>query len=71
MSSIGTSYRDFRASLNLTPEQEDAIRLEKELLLAVSQAREEKGLTQRELADTCGLTQPVIARLENPYTRRR
>ena len=60
----GTSWKDFRETLNLSASDEEAIRLEKELVLALVQAREEKGLTQKQLAEVCGIPQPVISRLE-------
>jgi ribosome-binding protein aMBF1 (putative translation factor) len=59
-----TNWTDIRASLNLTPEDEEQIRLEGELIDALVAAREASGMTQRQLADAAGLKQPVIARLE-------
>jgi transcriptional regulator with XRE-family HTH domain len=51
--------------LNLTPEEEKIISLEKSLINAVVDAREQNGLTQKQLAELCGVKQPVIARLES------
>jgi len=62
--SRGTKWSDYEKTLGLSPEDEEAIRLEKELLLAVVQALEAMGLTQTQLAEECGISQPVIARLE-------
>lgn len=39
-------------------------RIEKELIETIVRIREEKELTQSELAKICGVKQPVIARLE-------
>lgn len=58
------TWRELRASLNVTEEEEEEIRLEKELIEATIRAREEKRLTQRELSKLSGIKQPVIARLE-------
>ena len=39
---------------------------EAEILGAVAAARAELGLSQKELAERCGVKQPAIARLESP-----
>jgi len=62
---MATNWKDFRQTLNLTPEDEEIIQLEKELINAVVEAREQSGLTQKQLSDLCGIKQPVIARLES------
>jgi len=59
-----TTWGDFRKTLNLTPEEENAIELEKSLIRAVVKAREQNGLTQKQLSELCGVKQPIIARLE-------
>ena len=59
-----TTWSDFRKTLNLTPEEENAIELEKSLIRAVVKAREQNGLTQKQLSELCGVKQPIIARLE-------
>jgi len=61
---MATEWKNFRETLNLTPEEEDIISLEKALINAVIEAREESGLTQKQLSELCGVKQPVIARLE-------
>ena len=60
-----TNWKDFRKKLNLTPEEEEIINLEKSLITAVVEAREQSGLTQKQLSELCGVKQPVIARLES------
>jgi len=60
-----TNWKDFRDTLQLNPEEEDMINLEKSLISAVVNAREESGLTQKQLSELCGVKQPVIARLES------
>ena len=62
---MATNWKDFRNGLNLTPEEEEIINLEKSLINAVVEAREENGLTQKQLSELCGIKQPVIARLES------
>ena len=61
---MATNWKDFRKELNLTPEEEEIINLEKSLITAVVEAREQSGLTQKQLSELCGIKQPVIARLE-------
>lgn len=62
---MSTNWKDFRRDLNLTSEEEEIINLEKTLITAVVEAREQSGLTQKQLSELCGIKQPVIARLEN------
>ena len=61
---MSTNWKDFRKGLELTPEEEEIIALEKSLISAVVEAREKNGLTQKQLSELCGIKQPVIARLE-------
>jgi len=61
---MATSWKDFRQTLNLTPEEEEIINLEKSVISAIIDAREENGLTQKQLSELCGVKQPVIARIE-------
>ena len=62
---MSTNWKDFKKSLNLTPEEEELIRLEESLIMAVVEAREKSGMTQKQLSELCGIKQPIIARLEN------
>jgi len=62
---MSTNWKDFRDTLELSPEEEEMINLEKSLITAVINAREESGLTQKQLSELCGIKQPVIARLES------
>ena len=62
---MATNWKDFKESLNLTPEEKKLINLEESLITAVVEAREKSGLTQKQLSELCGIKQPVIARLEN------
>lgn len=49
----------------LTEVEKEKIEFEVELIGKVIKAREEKGLTQKELAELAGIQQPALARLEN------
>jgi len=62
--SRGTKWSDFKAGLDLTPEESTEIQLMTEVISKIVEAREDKGLTQQALADLCGVKQPVIARME-------
>lgn len=57
-------WKDIRNKLNITPEEESVIELEKELIRAMVTIREEQGLSQAELAKKCNVKQPLIARME-------
>ena len=62
---MATKWKDLRNKLELSPEEEYMIALEKALISAVVDARESCGLTQKQLSELCGIKQPVIARLES------
>jgi len=59
---MSTYRKDFRDTLKLSPEEEEMINLEKSLITAVANAREESGLTQKQLSELCGVKQPTVAR---------
>lgn len=59
------TWESVRKDLNLTPEEEEQIRFEKELIEATIKAREKAKLTQQELSKKSGIKQPAIAKLEN------
>ena len=65
MSDMATTWKSLRNELNISDQEENIIALEKELIKTLVQIREEKGLTQSELADLCQVKQPVIARMES------
>ena len=48
----------------VTPAERERINFEISLIGKMIEAREEKGLSQRELAEISGVKQPAIARLE-------
>jgi transcriptional regulator with XRE-family HTH domain len=59
-----SEWKEFRKELGITPEDESVIELEKELIKTLVRIREEKGLSQAELAVKCNVKQPMIARME-------
>jgi DNA-binding XRE family transcriptional regulator len=62
---MGTSFNDLWNDPNyLTPERKAEIDLEVELIGKLIEARDEKGITQKQLAEMSGLKQSSIARLE-------
>lgn len=60
-----TTWKTLREELKLTEEDERVIALEENLIKTLVQIREEKGLTQVQLAKMCDVKQPVIARIES------
>ena len=58
------TWEDLRKELNFSSEEEALIQLEKDLISAIITIRDERGLSQAELAKLCGMKQPAIARLE-------
>ncbi len=58
------TWEDVRQSLNFTPEEEEQIRFEKEIIEATIKARENANMTQKELSEKSGIKQPSIAKLE-------
>lgn len=59
-----TTWDKLRKELDISEEDEQVIQIEKKLIETLVKIREEKGITQTELAEICGVKQPVIARLE-------
>lgn len=57
-------WEEVRKKLNISPEQEEEIQLEKDIIEATIEARKKNKLTQRELSKKSGIKQPVIARIE-------
>ena len=58
------NWENVRKDLKITPEQEEQIKLEEDIIEATINARKENNLTQRDLSKMTGIKQPVIARLE-------
>ena len=60
-----TTWKELKNDLSISQEDQNAIALEKDLIRTIVAIREEKGLTQSQLAKMCNVTQPVIARMES------
>lgn len=58
-------WDEFEKKLNITPEQEVAIRLEMDIIQATIEARKKAKMSQSELSRKTGIKQPAIARFEN------
>ncbi len=58
------TWEEVRKKLNITPEQEEEIRIESEIIEAIIEARENRKMTQMEISRKSGLTQSAIARVE-------
>ena len=60
-----TTWKELKNDLSIDKENQNAIALEKDLIRILVAIREEKGLTQSQLAEMCNVKQPVIARMES------
>lgn len=60
-----TTWEELKSDLSISKEDRNTIELEKDLIRTMVAIREEKGLTQSQLAEICNVKQPVIARLES------
>ena len=58
------TWDNLRKEFELSEEDERIIELEKNLIRTLVSIREEKGITQSQLAELSGVKQPTIARLE-------
>lgn len=58
------TWDNLRKEFDLSEEDEKIIELEMNLIRTLVSIREERGLTQTQLAEMSGLKQPMIARLE-------
>lgn len=58
-------WEEFEKTLNITPEQEEEIRMEMEIIQATINARKSKKISQEELSKRIGLKQSAIARVES------
>ena len=66
-SALGKSWKQARQEL-FSPEEIAASDARVELMIALSKARKEKGLTQKQLSEITGVRQSSISRLENGNT---
>jgi XRE family transcriptional regulator len=66
-SAIGESWEEVRGRI-FTPEEIAESDLRVALIGELIRARQERGITQKQLEEMSGVTQPVIARLERGAT---
>ena len=66
MSGKNLTWNELEAEI-FTPEEIAASRARVELIASIIDARQAKGLSQKELAEITGVKQPAIARLENGH----
>lgn len=59
------TWEEIRKSFNFTEEEEEEMRIEREIIIATIEARKKSSLTQKQLSEKSGLAQPVIARIES------
>ena len=62
---VKTFSEYFNDDNRVDPSEREKINFEIDLIGKMVEARERKGLSQRDLANICGLKQPAIARLES------
>ncbi|MCL2337218.1 MAG: helix-turn-helix domain-containing protein [Firmicutes bacterium] len=60
-----TTFDDLWETSNLTQAEKDEIQFKIALVGKLIEAREQKGISQKRLAEMSGLKQPAIARLES------
>ena len=59
------TWEEVKNELDFTPQEQEEIKLEMELIEAIIQARKKANLTQRELSEKSGVIQPSIAKIES------
>jgi len=65
MNKVKTFSEYLNDEKRVSPAEREQIQFEIELIGKVIEARKEKGLSQRDLAELSGVKQPAIARLES------
>lgn len=57
-------WNELKREINLTKDEEEAVRLEERIIETMIHIREDKGLSQAQLAKICKIKQPSLARME-------
>ena len=68
MKQVKTFSEYMNDEMRVSPAEKEKINFEIELIGKMVEAREQKGLSQRQLAEISGVKQPAIARLESMKT---
>ncbi len=58
-------WEDIEKAFNFTPEEDEQMELELDLIKQTIEARKKAKLTQRELSEKSGIKQPSIAKIES------
>lgn len=59
------NWQEVRKNFNFTTDEEEEMKLEREIIQSTIEARKKLNLTQNELSKRSGIKQPNIAKLEN------
>jgi len=65
---LGESWEELQKEL-FTPEEIAASELRVNMMIEISRARRERGITQKKLEELSGVKQPIIARMEKGSTK--
>ncbi len=65
------THEDLLSLSDLSDTEKEEIKLNAQIATAIIKAREEKNITQKKLEEISGVTQPLIARIENGKTEPR
>lgn len=61
-----TNFKDYMADeQRVSAEEREAVNFEKSLIMKMVEARESRGVSQRDLSKLSGVKQPAIARMES------
>lgn len=58
------TWDEIKKDFKFSPEEEEQIRFEEELINTTTEIRQKKKLTQKELSKKSGIKQPAFAKLE-------
>ena len=59
-----STWKELRKKFKCTEEEEEEIKLEKDIISAITRLREENELSQRKLSELSGIPKTTIARIE-------
>ena len=65
---LGGTWDELRKEI-FTPEENAAADLRVKMMLEISRARRERGISQKKLEELSGVKQPIIARMEKGSTK--
>lgn len=67
ISPIGTSWKEYKET-RMTPDERAELELKANIICELIEARNTKGISQKELETISGVKQPIIARMEKGTT---